>query len=207
MSMNEDADLMKVAKDAVSVMGAIQEPTELAALLVLLRDRNVRNMLEIGSEAGGTFYAFCKVTNPEGKKISLDLPTGASGSCRFASPEAYTNRVKLMSSFAKDSWCIAGDSHSEGSKDAVESLLNGELLDFLFIDGDHSCNGVQQDWDMYSPLVRPGGLVAFHDIKDSAYHRHHGCYVADCWHQLKGKHKAEIRSGQQDWGGIGVVFV
>jgi hypothetical protein len=24
--------------------------------------------------------------------------------------------------------------------------------------------GVKKDWEMYSPLVRPGGMIAFHDI-------------------------------------------
>lgn len=206
MSIHGDKHLMQVATDAVRIMGAIQEPTELASLLVLLRDRDVRNMLEIGSEAGGTFYAFCQVTNKEGKKISLDLPTGASGSWKYAEPEALSGREQLMKSFAKDVTCIAGDSHTDEAFVAVEELLQDELLDFLFIDGDHSCDGVQKDWEMYSPLVRPGGLVAFHDIKDSAYHRHHACYVADFWKQLKGR-KAEIRACQEDWGGIGVVFV
>ena len=34
--------------------------------------------------------------------------------------------------------------------------------DFLFIDGDHT--GVGRDYEMYRDLVRPGGLIAFHDI-------------------------------------------
>jgi cephalosporin hydroxylase len=32
------------------------------------------------------------------------------------------------------------------------------------IDGDHSYEGALQDWKMYAPLVRKGGLIAFHDI-------------------------------------------
>jgi predicted O-methyltransferase YrrM len=34
----------------------------------------------------------------------------------------------------------------------------------LFIDGDHTFEGVKKDWEMYSPLVRPGGLIVFHDV-------------------------------------------
>jgi len=33
----------------------------------------------------------------------------------------------------------------------------------LFPDGDHSYEGVKRDFEMYSPLVRPGGIIAFHD--------------------------------------------
>jgi len=36
-------------------------------------------------------------------------------------------------------------------------------LDVLFIDGDHSYEGVLADWLLYSPLVKTGGIVAFHD--------------------------------------------
>jgi predicted O-methyltransferase YrrM len=36
-------------------------------------------------------------------------------------------------------------------------------IDFLFIDGDHSETGVQQDWDTWHRYVVPGGVVVFHD--------------------------------------------
>lgn len=37
------------------------------------------------------------------------------------------------------------------------------LIDFLFIDGDHSWNGIDRDWRAWSPWVEPGGIVAVHD--------------------------------------------
>ena len=33
------------------------------------------------------------------------------------------------------------------------------------IDGDHAYAGVKGDFDCYADLVRPGGLIAFHDIR------------------------------------------
>lgn len=36
-------------------------------------------------------------------------------------------------------------------------------LDFIFIDGDHSDEGVGRDWRDWSPFVSSGGMVAFHD--------------------------------------------
>lgn len=38
-------------------------------------------------------------------------------------------------------------------------------IDFLFIDGDHSYEGVLQDLEGWVPKVRSGGLVAGHDIE------------------------------------------
>jgi hypothetical protein len=36
-------------------------------------------------------------------------------------------------------------------------------IDFLFLDGDHSEEGIQRDWDDWHPFITPGGVVAFHD--------------------------------------------
>jgi predicted O-methyltransferase YrrM len=50
------------------------------------------------------------------------------------------------------------------SYDMIKVLNKVEnRIDFLFIDGDHSYEGVKQDWDLYSKLLLPGSIVAFHD--------------------------------------------
>ena len=36
-------------------------------------------------------------------------------------------------------------------------------IDLIFIDGDHSYEGVKRDWELFSPFVRPFGGVIFHD--------------------------------------------
>jgi len=38
-------------------------------------------------------------------------------------------------------------------------------IDLLFIDANHSYEAVKQDWDLWSPKVRDGGLIAMHDCK------------------------------------------
>ena len=38
-------------------------------------------------------------------------------------------------------------------------------IDLLFIDGDHTEEGVRRDWDLFSVHVRTGGHVAFHDAR------------------------------------------
>ncbi|MEO0196406.1 MAG: class I SAM-dependent methyltransferase [candidate division WOR-3 bacterium] len=43
-------------------------------------------------------------------------------------------------------------------------MLGNSKLDFLFIEGNHSYEGVKMDFEMYFPLVRKGGIIAFHDI-------------------------------------------
>lgn len=39
----------------------------------------------------------------------------------------------------------------------------GLAIRVLFIDADHSYEGVRRDFELWSPLVAPGGLIIFHD--------------------------------------------
>ena len=40
-------------------------------------------------------------------------------------------------------------------------------VDFLFIDGDHSLQGIQRDWSDWFPKVKSGGVIAMHDCRIS----------------------------------------
>ena len=49
------------------------------------------------------------------------------------------------------------------SVDAAKQIADGSL-DFVFIDADHTYEGVRQDLDSWYPKVRPGGLISGHDM-------------------------------------------
>jgi len=49
---------------------------------------------------------------------------------------------------------------------ALAPVLAG-IVDLVFIDGDHSYDGLKGDWEAWSPLVAPGGLVAVHDSRST----------------------------------------
>src|SRR5205814_7117978 len=40
---------------------------------------------------------------------------------------------------------------------------HGPPPDFIFIDGDHSYEGLRGDWEAWNPLVAPQGIIALHD--------------------------------------------
>lgn len=46
----------------------------------------------------------------------------------------------------------------------VAERIADASLDFVFIDADHSFDGVRRDIDAWAPKVRPGGYVMGHDI-------------------------------------------
>lgn len=57
---------------------------------------------------------------------------------------------------------ILGDSASLETYDKLIEKLGGRQIDLLFIDGNHSYEGVKADFDNYAKLTRY--LVAFHDV-------------------------------------------
>ncbi len=44
--------------------------------------------------------------------------------------------------------------------------LQGNIFDFVFIDGDHSLTGVRQDIVVAYHVLKPGGIIAFHDYSN-----------------------------------------
>ncbi|MCX9079834.1 MAG: class I SAM-dependent methyltransferase, partial [Candidatus Methanoperedens sp.] len=75
------------------------------------------------------------------------------------------------------------DSQQASTREQILKLLNQRPIDFLFIDGDHRYNGVKKDYALYSGLVRPGGLIAFHDIRPNRYDS--TIEVARLWEEIK----------------------
>jgi len=57
---------------------------------------------------------------------------------------------------------IVGNSQAPDTMKALLDRLAGYPIDLLFIDGDHSYEGVKADYTLYSPMVKH--LIAFHDI-------------------------------------------
>jgi len=93
------------------------------------------------------------------------------------------------------------NSQAYACREKVREILNGKAIDFLFIDADHSYEGVKKDFQLYSPLVRKSGLIAFHDILDE-------CGVDRFWSEIKRdyKHEEIVEHYQQGCAGIGILY-
>jgi predicted O-methyltransferase YrrM len=51
--------------------------------------------------------------------------------------------------------------------EAAHSLAGAGPFDFVFIDGDHSYEGLQADWTAWKPLLASAGIVALHDSRST----------------------------------------
>jgi len=195
-------NLFELSKKSVE-LGAIQKVDELHSLLSLLNESKPKVVVEIGTAKGGVFYSLCKLASQFATIISIDLPGGKFGG-GYSLEEA--KKFKKFARNGQSIHCLRDDSHKKLTLEAVKGILKGRKIDLLFVDGDHSYKGVKKDWELYSPLVRDGGLIAFHDI---LFHPHvPSCQVDHLWKEIKNTHKSVEFVDFKDitWGGIGVLF-
>lgn len=163
-----------------------------------------KTVVEIGTHAGGTFFVLCRCADPEATVISIDLPGARFSGGRPKFVERLLPRMPLGT---QKFHCLRADSHEHSSLNWLEATLQGRQVDVMLIDGDHTYEGVKKDFAMYSPLVRKGGIVAFHDIV--RHPRDPGCEVEVFWKEIKLRYKHEelIEDPQQGWAGIGVLYL
>ena len=185
--------------------GAFQKISELSRLIRMLRRRKLRTVVEIGTFKGGTMWLWCQIANDDAYIISIDLKPTTKTEKRIA---------KYLYGLAVEHQKVSlvrGDSGDIQTKRQLINILGPSKIDFLFIDGDHSYRAVKRDFELYSPLVRKGGIVVFHDI---LYHPNFPeTQVDKYWNELRSKYKfrefidLEDKRGWGQWGGIGVLYM
>lgn len=135
----------------------IQKRSEILNLARKVSEIQPRNILEIGTAFGGTLMIWAQIASH--KVVSCDINDLSLQDSLFGAfpPPSSDCQVELL----------CGDSHTEEFAERAAAAFDGEPVDFLFIDGDHLYDGVKKDFELYRKLVRPGGLIAFHDIVEN----------------------------------------
>jgi cephalosporin hydroxylase len=191
----------EIAMLAVNGFGAMQKIPEFASLVAMVDAAPHQVIMEIGAGKGGSAWAWSKLTDSD-LLIVVDLPGGPWGGGPSKEAIEYIAR---MAPIKLD--FLAGNSANSECLSTVKKRLDGAEIDFLFIDGDHSYEGVKTDFITYSPLVKKGGLIALHDICE--HEAATKCEVKKFWDELKETWPkdlvTEFVSEPSNWGGIGVV--
>ena len=180
---------------------------ELLKLLKILEKFKPKILVEIGTATGGTLFLFTRIADPEAMIISIDLPEGPYG-------KGYSKwKIHLYKSFIKDKqriYCIRANSHESNTLKKIEGILKNLKIDFLFLDGDHTYTGVKSDFDMYSPLVKRGGIIAFHDIvtHDRFHDPSTTIEIDKFWKGIRDDYEnlEIIKDEKQGWAGIGIIY-
>lgn len=162
--------------------------SDLEVLFRIIDHDEIKTILEIGTWRGYSAKTFIEEFNPNlFITIEHDKPIEA---------------IEIKKENYHYLWSC--ESNQPLTLEKVKSILKGGKVDFLFIDGGHKFPIVESDWDMYCPLVRVGGIVAFHDVCILQTNEQ----VKAFWEWvIKPKYNyIEIKTDKQSTG-IGVVYL
>jgi predicted O-methyltransferase YrrM len=187
------------------IIRPLQIKSEMLRLLEIVSKRKPEIIIEIGTYNGGTLFLFSRVASEQAVLISIDYPDVRF----FGGYEPW--RSGLLKGFKlkqQQIRLIWGDSHQANTFARVNDILKGRKADIIFIDGDHSYEGVKKDFEMYNPLVKPDGMIVFHDIVVHTVEQ--GCEVNKLWMELKnsGMYRSSeiINDINQNTCGLGIIY-
>jgi cephalosporin hydroxylase len=174
-----------------------QMPSEILSLTRAVAELKPGIIVEIGTARGGTLLIWSQLASRQ--VITCDL-------------QDLSDKADLLTAFPpKGSQCavtlLRGDSHDAAFKQQLARHLDGKKADFLFIDGDHTKSGVTADYQDYREFVRPGGIIAFHDIVEAQPYPTNQVY--ELWKDLRQEFPSEefIHDPSQIGFGIGIIRV
>lgn len=172
--------------NSVGSKNVIQKSQELWILVQAIQELPAKRILEVGTANGGTLKFFEQVAAPEGLVVSIDSAqhTLASLPVDFSNPLC-------------DIRLVTGNSQIPETVEQVKSILGNEPVDFLYIDADHSYEGVKKDFENYHPFVRSGGIIGFHDVNYPPVKR--------LWDEINIPHKSKVH---HNYGlGTGIIHL
>jgi predicted O-methyltransferase YrrM len=130
---------------------------EAAHLFGVARSLGPATIVEIGRFKGGSTLVFATAKDPDATLWSYDL--GGERAPGIVGEEVDAEIESTLVRFGRDRGVhlVRADSRS------AEPPAGG--CDLLFIDGDHSYEGVRADYEHWQTAVRPGGHLLFHDAE------------------------------------------
>lgn len=169
-----------VYSDGARFIRPTQQRDEIAEFLAMVEPQRPRTLVEIGTASGGTLFLLSRVAAPDAMLVSIDLPGGRFGG-------GYGRwRAPLYRSFARPGQTIRlirADSHGPETFRRLRAITGTRGLDVLFIDGDHTYEGVHRDFAMYGTLVNAGGWIGLHDILPDSSDASNE--VHRCWREIR----------------------
>lgn len=163
-----DAEVHFIGKGNLPVLGGT---TDVEAWILAVLAKRARLMFEFGTCTGKTTYLWARNCPPEGKVVTLTLSPDDVGeilldagdhpnAARLAVEESvFRHFLYSGTDVEKKVVQIFGD-----SKMFDESSYIG-ACDLVFVDGNHAYSYVLSDSEKALRMVKPGGIVLWHDYK------------------------------------------
>jgi hypothetical protein len=115
-----------------------------------------KRLAEIGVWHGVTTRLLRSVMHPHGVLFAVDpFPPGR---LRFSTQRVIARSEVRRIRNGRVIWL-----RSTGVEAAKDPCVVAKGVDYVFIDGTHSYEGLRGDWEGWSPLLVPGGIACLHD--------------------------------------------
>lgn len=115
---------------------------------------NSNTCAEIGVFEGLNTTAIAKAMKPDGILYAID--PFFKGKLGTSYPQKIATHMLKKNNLERKVKIIQKMSFDAGN-DVPENV------DFIFIDGDHSLEGIEKDWKIFSPKIKLNGIIALHD--------------------------------------------
>jgi predicted O-methyltransferase YrrM len=141
----EDLDWL-LASNATNKKLMLLQFDEAALLFRLVRSRPAARIVEIGRFYGGSAFLFAVASDDDSTITSIDVAPQNDALFQVALEKSgLAHKVKLL----------VGDSEV--------GVATADFYDLIFVDGDHSYEGVMKDYEYWKRAIKPGGYLAFHN--------------------------------------------
>jgi predicted O-methyltransferase YrrM len=160
------AERLKVQLYHLEGGGVCAPLLELACLALLTRYSNARSIFEIGTFRGRTAINFAVNSPDDAKVYTLDLPEHERAEMKS---QAKPDDARLIGQ------CRTGvEFHGTQHEEKIRQLYGNSLkfdfspyvqkMDLVFIDGCHHYEVVRSDTANALKIIKPGGLIIWHDF-------------------------------------------
>ena len=155
---------------------------EIIVLCSIIRLEQARTVFEIGTSMGVTAFNLALNLPEDGVLYTLDLPVVEPGNASIETAHEVSISDRKMIFSARHSRRFLGSAVERkvnqlyGDSATFDYRPYKGRCDIVFVDGAHSLAYVSRDTETAFQLVRPGGLVLWHDYNDGYFwpdvHRH-----------------------------------
>jgi predicted O-methyltransferase YrrM len=139
---------------------------ELAVMCQLVKDRKPKTILEIGTFDGRTAVNLAHFSPDDAHVYTLDLPKNEMSKAKFGIEEGdskYVDKDAVGERLARNARESGKITQLYGDSAAFDFTPYFGKIDFVFVDGSHSVPYARNDSEIALRLVRPGGIILWHD--------------------------------------------
>ena len=179
-----------------------QVPEEYSEFLNIIRDRDIKTYLELGVGNGGSFFVNSIFLQKTASKLHCVDNIAYRDTHIKQSETKIQKKVDMLQEMFSDKDIFF---HNMSTDNFFNK--NQDIFDCIFIDADHSYEGVLSDYNNAMKVINKNGIIILHDIANT------DTGVARLWNEIKlihsntveFKHKVNPNIGYAC--GIGIIYL